>query len=163
MSISDIQRKWDSIECRWSFRLMVMMLISVFCFWVINKIMSGYDQRIDALEPPSVVSNMSVSDAALGPDGWLHLSIYGDKNLECAPVEDSYAGYVRNGGGVWREVPFMFVDDISPNSARPIGANDFGVWAWHPGDQYAYEVMMTMQHVCQSGIVYTTIGPFEVH
>lgn len=54
-------------------------------------------------------------------------SVVGVKNRNCKPVDFSAFAVVD---GVYKEVKFHFENDASPNSQRPKGENDFGVWVF---------------------------------
>jgi len=82
--------------------------------------------------------------------------VYGRKIKDCAVVKDSFVGWQKV-GNVWRETPFAFIDDPSPNSTRPDGweIQDFGIWRWYDVLPTSSEVKMTLQHNCKGSLEVT--------
>ncbi len=88
--------------------------------------------------------------------------IIGYKIRDCQIVRGSYVGWVYS-GEAWREIPFEFINDTSPDSSGPatIDRQSFGLWRWHTQPRNGKEVKMTMQHNCDGSIQTTSIGPFK--
>lgn len=88
--------------------------------------------------------------------------VIGYKIRDCLVVRGSYVGWVYS-GNVWREIPFEFVNDETPNSSKPstMDRQSFGLWQWGTQPRDGKLVKMTMQHNCNGSIQTTSIGPFE--
>jgi hypothetical protein len=88
--------------------------------------------------------------------------VMGYKVRDCQVVKGSFVGWVYS-GEAWREIPFEFVNDSSPNSSKPatFDKQSFGSWRWHTQPRDGKSVKMTMQHSCNGAIQTTSIGPFE--
>lgn len=112
---------------------------------------------IDRFSP--VASSLRASQWSY-QDGWIQSRVVGKKGRDCQFVKGSEAGLALQ-DGLWVEVPFAFLGDVSPGSSRPIGENDFGVWAWQvPEDTKS--LLVTVRHECDGNIVSTSLGPFDV-
>lgn len=88
--------------------------------------------------------------------------IEGYKVRDCAVVKNSFVGWAFI-SDKWHEVPFTFVNDVSPNSSKPRGffeKQSFGFWQWSTAPRYGKKIKMTMQHQCDGTIRTTEIGPF---
>lgn len=54
------------------------------------------------------------------PDGEVRAHLSGIKVRACPPLAGSFVGWALTPDG-WREVGFEWVDDLSPDSPRPVG------------------------------------------
>ena len=126
----------------------------VFGFAALPSLFTAYQR----LYPSPVISDMAASHWVLTSE-YVEAQITGRKLRNCVPVKGSFAGYALQ-GNTWHETDFIFIEDKSPDSSRPEGINDFGVWRWDVSE--AEEVMVTVTHICNGIAVPTTIGPFEL-
>ena len=84
-------------------------------------------------------------------DGWLVVDVYGVKNKECLFIKDYQVSAVAYVGGVPREVNLAFLDDTTPGSTRPVGAQSFGAWGFKARDGLRIDrgpIVTSVAHIC---------------
>jgi hypothetical protein len=94
------------------------------------------------------------------------LHVYGTKPQWMARCELlSVDAYVKSPGGLITEARLAFEDDPSPNSTRPAGRNDFGIWRVdYPHAASANAVMFEAKHQCAWWwkAARTQLGPWPI-
>lgn len=89
-------------------------------------------------------------------------SVVGFKIKDCPIVTGSWVGWVYL-NDAWREVPFRFVDDFTPEDSNPPSTDrqEFGFWEWSTPSVGGTLLKMTAQHVCNGKVKASSFGPFQ--
>lgn len=108
------------------------------------------------------VTALMVADPIELTDTTYTASIHGYKIKGCIPVEGSFIGWTHD-GNAWHEAGIDFIDDQTPDSAKPKSyrKTDFGLWRW-PISGETDKVKVTVTHICNGKLGITTVGPFKV-
>jgi hypothetical protein len=112
-----------------------------------------------ANSPPTMVVSGFAAYTPKRVREYFSAHVIGRKEEFCIYVPDSQVGWAFD--GIWREVPFKYLDDPTPNSTRPVGHQSFGIWQWkvREGD---FQVKTTVKHDCNGHSILSTIGPFGI-
>lgn len=99
----------------------------------------------------------------------LAVDVYGTKNLECVFVSDFEISAVAFVDGVAVEVKVRFLNDETPGSTRPVGAQSFGVWEFSAPSGHDIQrglIVIPVAHLCPStdgGPVVPVISSIELN
>ncbi len=117
---------------------------------------------VNAVESMLPVVALMKSDPVSRTQNYYTSHVTGYKIKECIPVPGTFVGW-RNAGGVWVEGSVEFLDDMTPDSAKPKSYNrtDFGLWRWSVTDD-TEKVKVTVIHICNGHPEITTVGPFTI-